>query len=77
MSKSIMDPLVRKTAIGGGEWIVTVQLTIDGKKVGSPFEARYADSVLSKNPLAVGELIGRWMGELGVRLASQLGRRRR
>lgn len=70
--KSIMDPLVRHTAISDGEWIVTFQLTIGGKRVGETFEARYADSVVSKNPLMVGELMGRRLGEIGVRVARQI-----
>ena len=69
-----VNPITRHTAIADSEWIVTVHLEVGGKKLpSSSLELRYADSILSKAPKSVGELIGCGMAEHAAKQARLLG----
>lgn len=54
----------RKTkAIPNSEWVVSIQLEIDGQPQGLPLRLAYADSYLAAQPKNVGYLIAAAMNE--------------
>lgn len=64
-----------RKAIKGGEWVVSIQLEIDGTPTGSPLELRYVDTYVAgekKNSIGTaadfGHLISRALYERAVQL---------
>ena len=66
---------VRKKVIANSEWVVTIQLEIDGRNSGQPLELRYTDSYLAANPDTTGWLLASALTERALKLHPRKGRK--
>ena len=72
-----IEPRAKKDVIANAEWVLDVRLEIAGERVGQPFEMRYADAFLGRDPEGTGHLVAQRLQQEALARKPKKGRGRR